>query len=169
MARNRTARPRAPAPGCTSLTELSIDDYEISSDTARLDIDAIHAYLTRSYWSPGIPRGTVDRAVRNSLCFGVYELASARQVGFLRVVTDHATFAYLCDVYVLKPHRGQGLSKAMMRAIMAHPAVTHARRVMLATRDAHGLYARFGFSGPLHADNLMEIVRPDIYSSDPPA
>jgi GNAT superfamily N-acetyltransferase len=141
-----------------------IDGYEISSDPARLDLDAIHAYLARSYWSPGIPRDTVARAVRNSLCFGVYERASGRQVGFTRVVTDHATFAYLCDVYVLEEHRGRGLSKAMMRAASAHPALTGARRVMLATRDAHGLYRQFGFVDTVGNTNLMEIVRPDIYS-----
>jgi ribosomal protein S18 acetylase RimI-like enzyme len=140
-----------------------IEGYEISGDPARLDVDAIHAYLVRSYWSPGIPRETVARAVRNSLCFGAYERASGRQVGFTRVVTDHATFAYLCDVYVLEEHRGRGLSKAMMRAACAHPALAGARRVMLATRDAHGLYRRFGFADVTAGATLMEIVRPDIY------
>lgn len=139
------------------------ESYEISSEQSRLDIDAIHAYLTRSYWSPDIPREIVDRAIRNSLCFGVYERVSGRQVGFTRVVTDSATFAYLCDVYVLEEHRGHGLGKAMMRAAMAHPAVAHARRVMLATRDAHGLYRQYGFQDVVRNTNLMEIVRPDIY------
>lgn len=141
-----------------------IEGYEISGDPARLDVDAIHAYLVRSYWSPGIPRETVARAVRNSLCFGAFERAAGRQVGFTRVVTDHATFAYLCDVYVLEGHRGRGLSKAMMRAASAHPALAGARRVMLATRDAHGLYRRFGFADVTAGTTLMEIVRPDIYS-----
>src|SRR5262245_16076544 len=104
--------------------------YEISSDQARLDLDAIHAYLTRSYWSPGIPRAIVERAARNSLCFGAYERATGAQVGFTRVVTDHATFAYLCDVYVLEEHRGRGLSKQLMRAVMEHPALAGARRAM---------------------------------------
>jgi len=138
-----------------------MDGYEISTDPARLDVRAIHAYLTRSYWSPGIPLEIVERAVRNSLCFGVY--ANGAQVGFTRVVTDHATFAYLCDVYVLEAHRGRGLSKRMMREVMAHPALAGARRVMLATRDAHGLYTQSGFVVAGHAGNLMEIVRPDIY------
>lgn len=140
-----------------------MDGYEISTDPARLDCRAIHAYLTRSYWSPGIPLEIVDRAARNSLCFGVYENATGAQVGFTRVVTDHATFAYLCDVYVLEEHRGRGLSKWMMREVMAHPALAGARRVMLATRDAHGLYAMSGFIVAGAAGNLMEIVRPDIY------
>jgi GNAT superfamily N-acetyltransferase len=139
--------------------------YEISTDPARLDIAAIHGYLTRSYWSPGIPIGVIERALRNSLCFGVYESASGAQVGLARVVTDYATFAYLCDVYVLEEHRGFGLSKRMMRELMAHPALTGARRIMLATRDAHTLYAGFGFVEAGAAKNLMEIVRPDIYSA----
>src|SRR5690349_25046692 len=117
MAQNPIAPPRASAPGCTSLIDAA-DHYEISTAQARLDIDAIHAYLTRSYWSPGIPREIVERAARNSLCFGLYETSSGAQVGFTRVVTDNATFAYLCDVYVLEEHRGRGLGKAMMRAFM---------------------------------------------------
>jgi ribosomal protein S18 acetylase RimI-like enzyme len=139
--------------------------YEISSDASRFDIDAIHAYLHRSYWSPGIPRDVVERAIRHSLCFGAYECATGAQVGFTRVVTDHATFAYLCDVYVLEAHRGQGLGKSMMRAAAGHPALAGARRVMLATRDAHGLYRQFGFRDVGHSATLMEIVRPDIYRS----
>ena len=139
--------------------------YEISTDPARLDVTAIHAYLTRSYWSPGIPIEIVERALRQSLCFGVYESAGGAQVGLARVVTDYATFAYLCDVYVLEEHRGVGLAKRMMRELMSHPALRGARRVMLATRDAHGLYAGFGFLEAGAAKNLMEIVRPDIYAT----
>jgi GNAT superfamily N-acetyltransferase len=142
-----------------------VDAYEISTDQARLDIRAMHDYLTRSYWSPGIPLQIVERAARNSLCFGVYERANGAQVGLTRVVTDYATFAYLCDVYVLEAHRGRGLSKWMMREVMAHPALSGARRAMLATRDAHGLYRQFGFVEAGAAKNLMEIVRPDIYAT----
>lgn len=143
-----------------------MDGYEITTEPARLDIDAMHAYLTRSYWSPGIPRETVERAARHSLCFGVYERSSGRQVGLARVVTDHATFAYLCDVYVLEEHRGHGLGKRLMDAVMAHPALTGARRAMLATRDAHGLYARHGFRTPPNDDVLMQILRPDMYRAN---
>jgi GNAT superfamily N-acetyltransferase len=150
------------------LTETA-DRYDISSEPSRLDVDAIHAYLTRSYWSPGIPRDIVERATRNSLCFGAYERATGQQVGFTRVVTDHATFAYLCDVYVLEDHQGHGLGKAMMRAAMAHPAIAGARRVMLATRDAHGLYRHHGFVDTTGNTNLMEVVRPDIYSTKSPS
>ena len=138
--------------------------YEISGEHSRLDVGAIHAYLTRSYWSPGIPRDIVAKAAQNSLCFGVYLRASGAQVGFARVVTDHATFAYLCDVYVLEEHRGHGLGKALMQVAAAHPALSGARRVMLATRDAHGLYRQYGFVDVVRNTNLMEIVRPDIYT-----
>jgi ribosomal protein S18 acetylase RimI-like enzyme len=147
-----------------SLTEVNSDNpYEVSTDPARLDIKAIHAYLSRSYWSPGIPLATVEQAALNSLCFGVYEKATAAQVGFARVVTDHATFAYLCDVYVLEAHRGHGLGKRMMREAMSHPALIRARRIMLATRDAHGLYRQSGFTVAGSAGNLMEVVRSDMY------
>lgn len=138
-------------------------DYEISTDPARLDIGAMHAYLTRSYWSPGIPFATVQRAARHSLCFGLYARSNGDQVGLTRVVTDHATFAYLCDVYVLEAHRGRGLAKFMMRTVMAHPALAGARRTMLGTRDAHGLYAQFGFRAPPNDGVLMQILRPDMY------
>jgi ribosomal protein S18 acetylase RimI-like enzyme len=148
-----------------SSTEMPHGAYEISTEPARLDVAAIHAYLARSYWSPGIPIEIVDRALRHSLCFGVYESVGGAQVGLARVVTDYATFAYLCDVYVLEGHRGHGLGKRMMREVMAHPALSGARRAMLATRDAHGLYAGFGFQEAGAAKNLMEIVRLDIYHS----
>ena len=140
-----------------------MDAYDISTDPARLDFVAMHAYLNLSYWSPGIPRETVERATRNSLCFGVYERVTGKQVGLARVVTDHATFAYLCDVYVLEEHRGHGLGKQLMDAVMAHPALTGARRVMLGTRDAHGLYARHGFAAPPNDGVLMQILKPDMY------
>lgn len=137
--------------------------YEISTDRKRLDIDAIHAFLTQSYWSPGIPRATVARAIENSLCFGAF--CDGQQVGFARMVTDKTTFAYLCDVYVLEEHRGRGLSKQLMDHVVKHPDLQGLRRMMLATRDAHGLYAQYGFT-PLSApDRIMEVLRPDIYRS----
>jgi len=143
-----------------------MDAYEISTDPSRLDVDAMHAYLTRSYWSPGIPRETVERAVRHSLCFGVYERAGGRQVGLARVVTDHATFAYLCDVYVLEDHRGHGLGKRLIEAVMAHPALTGARRAMLATRDAHGLYRKLGWSELPDPAIFLQRHFPDVYGAD---
>lgn len=135
--------------------------YDITADTARMDVDAIHAFLTQSYWSPGIPRETVARAIANSLCFGVFH--DGRQVGFARMVTDRATFAYLADVYVLEAYRGRGVAGKLMDFIIAHPDLQGLRRMLLATRDAHGLYAKYGFT-PLKApDRLMEKHVPDVY------
>ena len=127
----------------------------MSTDKSRLQLPAIHAYLTRSYWSPGIPPDVVARAIANSMCFGIY-LGDA-QVGFARVVTDKASFAYLADVYVLEEHRGQGLSKRLVETIQAHPELQGLRRFLLATQDAHGLYAQFGFASPARPENLMEM------------
>lgn len=138
-------------------------DYEITSDAARLDVDAIHAFLSKTYWSPGIPRHIVQRAIDNSLCFGV--LLEGRQVGFARLVTDKATFAYLADVYVLEEHRGKGLSLRLMEAVKAHPELQGLRRMMLATRDAHGLYAKFGFTPLAAPDRMMEVHVPDAYKA----
>ena len=137
--------------------------YEISTDPARLDIDAIHAFLTQSYWSPGIPRATVARAIANSLCFGAFW--QGQQVGFARVVTDKTTFAYLCDVYVLEAHRGHGLSKQLMDHVVKHPDLQGLRRMMLATRDAHGLYAKYGFKALAAPDVMMEVHKPNVYSA----
>ena len=141
------------------------DGYFISTDPARLDVEAVHAYLTRSYWAGGIPRETVVRALRGSLCFGLFH--GTEQVGFARVVTDRATFAYLCDVYVLEGHRGRGLGKWLMGAVMAHPELAGLRRFLLATRDAHGLYAQRGFTPLARPETFMEIVRPDVYRTPP--
>ena len=143
-----------------------MDGYSISSDPARLDIDVIHGYLSQSYWSPGIPRAVVERAIANSMCFGIFK--GEEQVGFARVVTDRATFAYLADVFVLEAHRGKGLSKALMREIRGHPDLQGLRRWMLATRDAHGLYRQFGFEVVKDSSNLM--VRRDFkgYQPEPP-
>jgi GNAT superfamily N-acetyltransferase len=135
--------------------------YEISTDPARLDIDAIHAFLTQSYWSPGIPRATVARAISHSLCFGAFW--QGQQVGFARVVTDRTTFAYLCDVYVLEAHRGRGLAQQLMDHVVQHPDLQGLRRMMLATRDAHGLYARYGFKPLAAPDVMMEIHKPKVY------
>jgi GNAT superfamily N-acetyltransferase len=136
--------------------------FTISTDRERLDRAAIHAFLTGSYWARGIPRETVDRSIDNSLCFGVYE--GKPQVGFARVITDFATFAYLGDVFVLESHRGQGLSKWLVEVIMSLPELQGLRRWSLATRDAHGLYERFGFRRPSNPERLMEIVDLEIYA-----
>jgi GNAT superfamily N-acetyltransferase len=137
-------------------------DYLISADPARLQLDAIHAYLVRSYWAEGIPRDLVAEAVKNSLSFGVYT-RGGEQIGFARVISDYATFAYLADVYILETHRGRGLSKAMMELILSHPRLQGLRRFTLATRDAHGLYTRFGFKPCEQPQNRLELSRPSPY------
>ncbi len=136
--------------------------YLITDDPARLDADAIHAYLTQSYWAAGIPRSIVERSLQHSLCLGLYA-ADGAQVGLIRVVTDSATFAYLCDVYVLEAHRGHGLAKAAMRALEAHPRLQGIRRFHLVTQDAHGLYAQFGFKVVEQPGRHMEKRDPDVY------
>lgn len=138
-------------------------DYEITTDPTRFDIDAIHAFLSRSYWSPGVPKAIVERAIAHSLCFGV--LHGKEQVGFARVITDRATFAYLADVYVLEAHRGKGLSRRLMEAVMRHADLQGLRRMLLVTRDAHGLYAGYGFKPLAVPDRMMEIHRPDRHEA----
>lgn len=139
------------------------DEYSISADQKRFDVDAIHSFLTTSYWSPGVPMAVVERAMANSLCFGVFHQAA--QVGFARVVTDRATFAYLADVYILEAHRGKGLSKWLVQTIQDHADLQGLRRFMLGTRDAHGLYRQFGFKELSNPSRLMEILQPDIYTA----
>ena len=136
-------------------------DYELSDDPTRLDVDAIHAFLSGAYWSVGIPRETVARALENSLAFALYHRRAT--VGFARFVTDRATFAYLADVFVLPAHRGHGLATWLVGAALAHPDLTGLRRVMLATRDKHALYAGFGFAPLAHPERFMEIHDPDVY------
>lgn len=121
------------------------NDYIISTDPHKMDVEAIYAYLVRSYWAEGRTKATVEKSLRHSLNFGVFAGTGA-QVGFARVITDYATFAYLADVYILEEHRGKGLSKWLMQNIMEHPDLQGLRRWSLATRDAHGLYAQFGFT-----------------------
>lgn len=136
--------------------------YRVSLNPAELQLDAIHAYLVRSYWSPGIPKATVAKALTHSLCAGAYGPDGA-QVGFARLVTDHATFGYLADVYVLEAHRGLGLSRALVEALLDLPEVRGFRRLMLATRDAHGLYEKLGFGPVTDPKPLMQILRKDVY------
>ena len=137
--------------------------FEISTDAARLDLQAIHAFLSQAYWSPGIPLETVRTAISHSVCVGAYR--GAQQVGFARAITDHATFAYLADVYVLEDHRGQGLSRRMVQALTEHSALQGLRRLLLITRDAHGLYAKFGFKPLAAPERFMELHRPAVYAT----
>jgi GNAT superfamily N-acetyltransferase len=134
----------------------------VDTDPRRLDIGLIHAFLAESYWAKGVPIDVVRRSIVHSLCFGLYE--GERQVGFARVVSDRATFAYLADVFVVESHRGRGLARLLMKAVVTHPELQGLRRWMLATRDAHGLYERFGFT-PLPApERFMQLHDPEVYS-----
>lgn len=134
--------------------------YTISTDQALLDLDAIHAALDETYWAKGRPREVTERAISNSLAFGMYR--GKEQVGFARVITDYATFAYLADVYVLQVHRGQALGKWLIATVTAHPGLQTLRRFLLATRDAHGLYSQYAFT-PLEApERWMERFKPYV-------
>lgn len=135
--------------------------YRVSSDPLEIDVDAVHAYLTRSYWAEGIPRELVARSIPGSLCFSL--LHGRAQVGFARVISDRATYAYLCDVYVLEEHRGRGLGKRLIEAVMAHPDLQGLRRFQLLTADAHVLYRQFGFEPAAKPGAHMEISRPGLY------
>jgi GNAT superfamily N-acetyltransferase len=143
-------------------------DFIISTDPGLLDVALIHDFLAhRSYWAIGRPLDVVRRSLDNSLCFGLYELG--RQIGFVRVVTDRATFAWLCDVFVLEAYRGRGLSKWLMECVMGHPDLRGLRRVLLGTRDAHGLYERYGFTPLADPTRFLEVFRPDVYRANQPA
>ena len=136
--------------------------YTISTDKSRLEIGMIHKFLSEdSYWARNIPRDLVERSIENSICFGAYD--GDRQIGFARVVTDCATFAYIGDVFVLPSHRGAGVSKEIMRAIREHPDLQRLRRWYLLTRDAHKLYEQFGFHELKTPEWHMEIAVPKPY------
>ena len=145
-----------------AIVEQRRGEFLLSTDPARLNLDVIHGFLTNCYWAKGIPREVVAQSIQHSLCFGVYD-GSGVQVGFARVVSDFATVAYLGDVFVLESHRGRGLSKWLMECITGHPALQNLRRWILLTRDAHGLYAKFGFTPVKSPERYMELHRPDIY------
>jgi len=131
--------------------------YLITTDQNRIDFDAVYGFLTSSYWATNIPRETMARAIAGSLCFSLFK--DNDQIGFARVITDHATFAYLGDVFVLEAYRGRGLGTWLMKAVFDHPDLQGLRRFMLVTRDAHGLYRQFGFTEPRQPEWLMEIAR----------
>jgi GNAT superfamily N-acetyltransferase len=144
------------------------ENFSISTDKSKLDISVIHRFLSHSYWSENIPVEIIKKSIEGSMCFGLYDgdkqtLPAGRQVGFARMVTDKATFAYLADVFVLEEYRGKGLSRWLMEVILAHPDLQGLRRILLATRDAHGLYAKFGFTPLNNPDRFMHIHNPDVY------
>lgn len=141
-------------------------EYFISTDKSRLDIDLVHDFLTNCYWAEGVPRDVVRRSIDNALCFGVFH--GSQQVGFARVVTDHATYAYIGDVFIVESHRGRGLAKRLMKTIMEHPELQDLRRWSLVTRDAHGLYQQFGFTALVHPERYMELRDPNVYKRSAP-
>jgi GNAT superfamily N-acetyltransferase len=146
-----------------TVMEYRRGEFLVSTDRERLNLDVVHGFLTNCYWSKGIPREVVERSIEHSLCFGIYD--RVEQVGFARVVSDFATVAYLGDVFVVESHRGRGLSKWLMECIMQHPALQNLRRWILLTRDAHGLYSRFGFAPVEAPERYMELHAPNVYES----
>ena len=143
-----------------------MNDYRISFDKAELDLDLIHAFLSGSYWAKGIPRHIVENAIARSFCAAVFardEEGKDEQVGFARVITDHATFAYLADVFVLPAHRGRGVAMRMLNALQAHPELQGLRRWLLFTRDMQPLYAKLGWTPIPHPERCMERHAEDIY------
>lgn len=132
--------------------EWTRGEYAITTDPSRLDLGVVHGFLEDSYWARGVPKAVVERSVENSLCFGLYK--GEKQIGFARIVTDRATFAYLADVFVLEGHRGRGLGKWLMEVVLSHPELQRLRRWMLATADAHELYRGYGF---------RELGNPEIF------
>lgn len=143
------------------LREWHRDGYSLSTDSSRLELDVVHGFLAESYWAGGIPRETVARSIEGSITFGVYH--ADEQVGFARVISDCATFAYLADVFILEAHRGRGLARWMVQCILATPELQGLRRWLLVTRDAHTLYGGLGFTEVKNPEGFMEIVRRDLY------
>ena len=129
-----------------------------------MDLQVIHGFLADSYWAKGIPVETLKRAMENSLCFGALT-DQGEQVAFARMITDQTTYAYLADVFVIEPHRGQGIAKWLMQNIMSHPDLQGLRRMMLATRDAHALYTQFDFKKLARPEMFMEVWKPDVYQA----
>ncbi|HEX2630349.1 MAG TPA: GNAT family N-acetyltransferase [Chitinophagaceae bacterium] len=136
-------------------------NYSISTDKSKLDVDYIHSVLSKMYWSENIPRETVQRCIDGSFCFAVYD--GEKQIGFARVITDLTTFGYLADVFIDESYRGKGLGKWLVQTILEHSDMQGFRRWLLATRDAHSLYAGFGFTELKNPERFMQIHNPAIY------
>jgi len=141
------------------------DGFTVSDDKARIDLDVVHRFLETAYWCEGIPRRVVERCIAGSMAFGLY--GGERQIGFARVITDGATFAYVGDMFVLEDWRRRGLASWLMACIMGHPDLQGLRRWLLATADAHGLYRKFGFTAPDDPSRIMMKLDPDIYKKKP--
>jgi GNAT superfamily N-acetyltransferase len=152
----------------TNPMTVSKGEYHISTDKDKLDIDFIHGFLTGSYWAEGISKEIIEKSIKGSLCFGIFDqgkqaMPAGRQVGFARMVTDMTTFAYLADVFIIEAYRGKGLSKWLLEIILSHPDLQGLRRMMLATRDAHGLYSQYGFTPLTNPERWMQIHNSDVY------
>ncbi len=141
--------------------EARRDEYTVTTDPARVNLNVVYGYLSRAYWSTGIPRPTLERAVQYSLCFSLLE--GEQQIGFVRVVTDYTTFAYVCDVFVLESHQGKGLGAWLMQCVTQHPELQGLRRWQLVTRDAHDIYSRVGFVPLSQPERHMELYTADIH------
>jgi GNAT superfamily N-acetyltransferase len=148
------------------LREYHHGRFTVSTDPMRIDLDAIHAFLSReSYWAAGIAKDALERAIGHSLCFGMYD--GADQIGFARVISDYATYAYINDVYILAPYRGQGLATWMLSCVLDHPQLQGLRRMSLHTKDAQSFYQRFGFAAPRYPERYLERLAPDFYTAMP--
>jgi len=143
----------------TQIMEIHRDQFTISTDPSRLDMNAVYDFLSRSYWATTRPREYTDKAFANSLVFGIYD-ESGNLVGMARIVTDYCIVAYLCDVFIHEDFRGHGLGKWLMQSMLAHPDLKHVRRWLLATDDAHGLYRQFGFEPLSDVEKWMQRLRP---------
>ena len=133
---------------------MELNEFTISTDKSKLELELICTFLSGAYWANQRSTDTILKSLEHSLCFGLYHFET--QIGMARVITDHATFAYLCDVFVLEDYRGQGLGKFLMQTVLEYPELTGLRRFLLATKDAHGLYSQFGFTGLNAPDRWME-------------
>jgi N-acetylglutamate synthase-like GNAT family acetyltransferase len=145
-------------------TEWKKDGYLLSTDKSKIDVEAVHDFLSHSYWAENIPLDVVQKSIDHSLCFGIYR--QQKLIGFARAISDFATFAYLADVFILPEERGQGLSKWLMETIMDHPQLRGLRRFVLATKDAHGLYSQFGFTPFDKPERWMQKHAPDVYEKN---
>ena len=154
-----------PTTAASAAREWRRGDCVVSDDPARLDVATVNRFIAGSYWAQGIPVPTMARAIEHSLCFGLYR--GGVQLGFARVVTDRATFGYLCDVFVDEPHRGSGLGQWLVECVLQHPELQGLRRLCLMTRDAHSLYEGVGFKPMVDPTRYLEIHRPDVYKAAP--
>src|SRR5579872_1477588 len=156
--------PSTETPESEQAVECHKGEFIVSTNPARIELDLVHGFLTKCYWACDIPREVVARSIENSLCFGLY--AQGEQIGFARVISDYATYAYIGDVFVLESFRGRGLGKWLMECVIKHPKLQGLRRWSLVTSDAHGLYAQIGFEPLKKPENYMELHRPHVYQQE---